>query len=106
MANHFYELHEGAADLLTNALLVSEREFSGEEFEARVRAARAAVLDTFEEDTLSEAIARELERSGEFTYIGDEKLAGSMSVGVLEEETYLVETTDELRTLVVDLDVS
>lgn len=106
MANHFYELHEGAADLLTNALLVSEREFSGPEFEALVRAARTAVLDAFEEDTLSEAIALELERTGEFTYIGDEKLTASMSVGVLDEETYLVETTDELRTLVVDLDVS
>lgn len=105
MANHFYEIHEGAADLLTNALLVSEQEYSGEAFETLVRAARATVLDTFEEDTLSEAIARELERTGNFTFIGDEKLTASMSVGVLEEETYLVETTDELRTLVVDLDV-
>jgi len=106
MANHFYELHEGAADLLTNALLVSDHAYSGKEFEAQVRAAREAVLETFEEDTLSEAIARELERTGLFTYIGDEKLAASMGVGVLDEETYLVETTDEFRTLVVDLDAS
>jgi len=42
----FYELHEGATDLLTDAVLVSEQEFSPEAFEAMVVAARAAVIDT------------------------------------------------------------
>ena len=70
----FYELHEGATDLLTDAVLVSDREYTPEAFAALVLAARAAVVDTFEEDTLVEAIARELERSHGFTYAGDEKL--------------------------------
>lgn len=106
MSLHFYELHEGATDLLTDALLVSERLYNNAEFEALVRAARDAVLDTFEEDTLVEAVARELERTHEFTYIGDEKLAASMSIGVRDEDTFLVEPSTEFRSIVVELDRS
>ena len=106
MSLHFYELHEGASDLLTNALLVSERAYSGEEFVALVRAARNAVLETFEVDTLVEAVARELERAHGFTYIGDEKLAASMSVGANDEDTFLVDTSEECRSIVVELDRS
>ena len=102
----FYELHEGASDLLSDALLVSQREVSAEAFATMVLAARAAVLDTFEEDTLVEAIARELERSHGFTYVGDEKLAASMSVGLEEEDTYLVEVSPEYRTLIAEVDLS
>ena len=103
---HFYELHEGASDLLTNALLVSDRAYSGEEFAALVRAARDAVIETFEEDTLVEAVARELERAHGFTYIGDEKLAASMSVGASDEDTFLVDSSSEFRSIVVELDRS
>jgi hypothetical protein len=102
----FYELHEGASDLLTDAILVSERDHAPESFAALVERARAAVLETFEEDTLVEAIARELERSHGFTYISDEKLRASMSVGIEEEDTYLVEQSDEFRSVVVELERS
>jgi len=102
----FYELHEGATDLLTDALLVSEREYAPEAFEALVVAARAAVVETFEEDTLVEAIARELERRHGFTYLGDEKLTASMSVGLEEGDTYLVETSGDYRTLIAEVDRS
>ncbi|MGH2380308.1 MAG: hypothetical protein ACRDG7_03690 [Candidatus Limnocylindria bacterium] len=102
----FYELHEGATDLMTDALLVSERDHTPEQFASMVLAARTAIIDTFEEDTLVEAIARELERSHGFTYIGDDKLHASMSVGMEEEDTYLVETSDEFRTIVAELERS
>jgi hypothetical protein len=102
----FYELHEGATDLMTDALLVSEREHSPDQFAAMVQVARGAVLDTFEEDTLVEAVARELERSHGFTYIGDEKLRASMSVGVEDEDTYLVEQSGEFRSIVVEMERS
>ena len=59
----------------------ASKQHSREEFAALVQEARAAVLETFEEDTLVEAVARELERSAGFTYISDEKLTASMSVG-------------------------
>jgi hypothetical protein len=106
MSLHFYELHEGAADLLTNALLVSDRAYSGDEFAAMVHTARDAVLETFEEDTLVEAVARELERTHGFTYIGDEKLEASMSVGATNEDTFLVDNSGEYRSIVVELDRS
>jgi hypothetical protein len=60
----------------------------------------------YEEDTLVEAIARELERSHAFTYIGDEKLRASMSVGVEEEDTYLVEQSGDFRSIVAELERS
>jgi hypothetical protein len=103
---YFYELHEGATDLMTDAILVSDRERSPEEFASVVLAARSKVIDTFEEDTLVEAIARELERTAGFTYIGDEKLRASMSVGMAEEDTFLVDQSDEYRSVVVELERS
>jgi hypothetical protein len=102
----FYELHEGATDLMTDALLVSEREHLPGAFAAIVDQARRAVIDTYEEDTLVEAIARELERNHGFTYIGDEKLTASMSVGADAEDTFLVEQSDEFRSIVAELDRS
>jgi hypothetical protein len=100
----FYELHEGATDLLTDALLVSQVEHSPEAFAGLVERARRAVIETYEEDTLVEAIARELERSHGFTYIGDEKLTASMSVGLDSDDTFLVEQSDEFRSIIVELE--
>lgn len=106
MPAFFYELHEGATDLMTDALLVSERDHTPAQFATMVKAARASVIDTFEEDTLVEAIARELERSHGFTYISDEKLRASMSVGMADEDNYLVEQSDEFRSIVAELERS
>ena len=106
MSLYFYELHEGATDLLTDAILVSERDHTPAQFETMVQAARTAVIDTFEEDTLVEAIARELERSHGFTFVSDEKLRASMSVGMEPEDTYLVEVSEEFRSIVAELERS
>ena len=102
----FYELHEGATDLMTDAILVSERDLTPAQFAEMVQTARGAILETYEEDTLVEAIARELERSHGFTYVSDEKLRASMSVGVEEEDTYLVEQSEEFRSIVVEMERS
>lgn len=101
---YFYELHEGATDLMSDALLVSETEHRPDAFAALVERARSAVLDTYEDDTLVEAVARELERSHGFTYIGDEKLTASMSVGQDAEDTFLVDHSDEFRSIVAELE--
>jgi hypothetical protein len=106
MRLYFYELHEGATDLMTDALLVSETRHEPEAFAELVRHARTAVLDTFEEDTLVEAIAREMERRHGFTYIGDEKLTASMSVGMEGEDTYLVEQSEDYRSIVAEMERS
>jgi hypothetical protein len=100
----FYELHEGATDLLTDALLVSEEQHSPEAFAQLVEQARSAVIDTYEDDTLVEAIASELERGHGFTYISDEKLTASMSVGLSPKDTFLVEQSDEFRSMIVEMD--
>jgi hypothetical protein len=102
----FYELHEGPTDLMTDALLLSDRDHTPAQFAGMVEVARKAVIDTFEEDTLVEAIARELERSHGFTYISDEKLRASMSVGMEDEDNYLVEQSDEFRSIVAELERS
>ena len=68
MAHFYYELHEGATDLMTDALLASERDHTPEQFAEMVRAARAAIIETFEEDT------------------------------------YLVEQSDEFRSIVAELE--
>jgi len=106
MRLYFYELHEGATDLMTDALLVSDRDHSPEQFASMVGTARTAIIETFEEDTLVEAIARELERSHGFTYIADEKLRASMSVGMADEDVYLVESSDEFRSIVAEMERS
>jgi hypothetical protein len=106
MPLYFYELHEGATDLMTDALLVSERDHTPAQFEELVRAARTAVLDTYEEDTLAEAVARELERTQGFTYISDEKLRASMSVGTEDDDTYLVDQSEDYRSIVVEMERS
>jgi hypothetical protein len=104
MPQFFYELHEGPTDLMTDALLVSEREHTPAQFAELVQAARRAVVETYEDDTIVEAVARELERSHGFTYISDEKLRASMSVGAEEADTYLVEIATEFRSLVAELE--
>ena len=100
----FYELHEGPTDLMTDALLVSERDHTPAQFAEMVQVARRAIVETYEDDTIVEAVARELERSHGFTYISDEKLRASMSVGVDAEDTFLVETSTEFRSLVAELE--
>ena len=104
MRLYFYELHEGPTDLMSDALLVSERELAPDAFAALVEQARSAVLETYEEDTLVEAVARELERNHGFIYIGDEKLSASMSVGQDAEDTFLVDHSDDFRSIVVELE--
>ncbi|MEP7081934.1 MAG: hypothetical protein ABI841_03040 [Chloroflexota bacterium] len=104
MSLYFYELHEGPTDLMTDALLVSERDHTPAQFAEMVQAARRAIVDTYEDDTIVEAVARELERSHGFTYLSDEKLRASMSVGATEADTFLVEIVPEFRSLVAELE--
>jgi hypothetical protein len=84
---YFYELHESDEDLFDDALLVHELEFDEDEFLELVLEARARVLGTFEEDTLVEAVARELERTRGFVYVGDERLRASVRLSPEEGQT-------------------
>ena len=106
----FYELHEGDDDVFTDLLLVSEDEMEPEDFYELVQSVRAQVQDTFEDDTLIEAIARELERNHDFIFVSDARLSASVHVSPIEAENRLIAIDDEIaesaefRTLFAQLD--
>src|SRR2546430_2395028 len=86
----FYEIHEGDEDLGNAVLLAHERRFEPVEFFALVKKARALLVDSYEEDSLSEAIANELARTAGFIHITDDLLVASVNVDVPEEGPFLV----------------
>jgi len=106
----FYELHEGDDDVFTDLLLVSEDEMEPEDFYELVQSVRQQVQDTFEDDTLIEAIARELERNHDFIFVSDARLSASVHVSPIEAENRLIAIDDqiaesaEFRTLFAQLD--
>ena len=108
---YFYELHEGDDDVFSDLLLVSDEQIEAEDFFELVQAIREKVQPTFEEDTLIEAIANELEREHGFTFVSDARLSASVHVSPIEAENRLISADDEIvesaefRTLLADFDV-
>jgi hypothetical protein len=111
-AVYFYELHEGDGDLFHDLLLVHETEFDPETFFDMVQAIRRRVQDDFEQDTLIEAIADELEDEHGFEVVRDERLTAAVNVSHEEEDNFLAElgdgtpfgATEGFRTLYATLD--
>jgi hypothetical protein len=96
---HFYEIHEGDEELGTAVLLAHEQRFEPLEFFAMVKRARLLVVDSYEEDSLAEAIANELQRSSGFVHVTDELLVASVNVDETEENTYLLTEGADERSL-------
>lgn len=92
---YFYELHEGDDDLFADLLLAREDEIPPDLFFEMVQDIRRRVQDTFEQDTLIEAIAEELEREHGFLFISDDRLTAAVNVSLAEEENFLAEFGDE-----------
>jgi hypothetical protein len=101
MQMFFYEIHEGDDELGTAVLLAHENAFSPDEFFSLVKKAKALLSEAHEEDTLSEAIANELERSGGFVHVTDDRLLASVNVGETDADTFLVTSDDATRTVFV-----
>lgn len=101
---YFYEVHEGDEELGTTVMLAHEKRFAPLDFLKTVKEARKKVLDTFEEDTLTEAVAVELERSHGFLYVSDDRLTAAVNVSDVEEENYLVATGGQQRSIYLSLD--
>ena len=107
---YFYELHEGDDDVFSDLLLVHDEQIEPEDFFELVQAIRLKVQDTFEEDTLIEAIALELEREHGFTFVSDARLTASVHVSTEEDENRLISLDDEImesaeyRSLLADLE--
>ena len=92
----FYELREGDNDVFAEVYVVSESEWEPEEFFELVQSIRRRIQDTFAHDTLSEAIAVELEREHGFIHVSDDSLVASVNVSMDEDENFLVRTEVEL----------
>jgi hypothetical protein len=92
---YFYELHESEGDLFTDVLLVHDAEYDEEGFLEIVLEARAAVMDSFNQDSLVEAVAAELERQHGFTFVHDARLTASVDVSREDGATTLAELSDD-----------
>jgi hypothetical protein len=106
---YFYELREGDDDIFSDLLLTREEEMAAEDFFGLVKTIRDDIRETYEADTLIEAIAEVLERDHGFTFVSDDLLAASVNVSESDEDTYLVETGDdearpEFRGILLDWD--
>lgn len=101
---YFYEIHEGDEDLGTAVLVGHEDQMSPEDFFRLVKKARELVKGAFEEPSLAEAIANELERAHGFTHVTDERLLASVNVGETDKDTFLVASDEGLRTVYVEAD--
>ncbi len=88
---HFYELHEGDGDIFGDLLLARDEEMAPEEFFDLVQSIRRRVLDRFEEETLIEAIAMELERDHGFVFISDDRLTAAVNVSRIDGDTFLAD---------------
>ena len=106
----FYELHEGDDEVFSDLLLVHDEQMEPEDFFELVQAIREKVQPTFEEDTLIEAIALELEREHGFTFVSDARLTASVHVSPIDAENRLISLDDEVlesaeyRSLFAELD--
>ena len=96
---HFYEIHEGDEEVGTAVLLAHEDRIEPVDFFELVKRARALVLDSYEEDSLAEAIANEMQRTGGFTHVTDDLLVASVNVDETEQNTYLLTEEGDTRTL-------
>ena len=96
---YFYELHEGDDELYSDVILAHDEEIGAEDFFDIVQEIRRRIQDTFEEDTLIEAIAVELEREHGFLYVSDERIAAAVNVSHQDDENFLIATEDEFSAL-------
>jgi len=101
---YYYEIHEGDDQFGAQVILAHETRFQPLDFLRLVKQARTRVLDTFEQDTLTEAIAADLERTHGFTYLSDDRLTAAVNVSEKEEDTFLAATGDEHRSIYLALD--
>ena len=109
----FYELHEGDDDVFSDVLLYHDTEYDEQELLELVLEARTAVLDTYTEDTLSEAIANELARRHGFLVVDDTQLRVAVNVSAQEGETAVArvdlgpvgrDDDDDHRSILIDVE--
>ncbi len=109
----FYELHEGDDDVYSDVLLAHDVEYDEQELLELVLEARTAVLGSYTEDTLSEAIANELARRHGFLVVDDSRLRVAVNVSAQEGETGVADVDlgpmgrdddDDHRSILIDVE--
>jgi hypothetical protein len=100
---HFYELQEGDGDTFFDVMLFREEEMGSEEFFTVVQSIRRRIQDTYQTDSLIEAIALELEQDYDFVFVSDDRLTAAVNVSKNDEDNFLADLEpDELDTEDVD----
>lgn len=92
----FYELHEGDDEVYSDVLLASDSEWEADEFFELVQSVRRRIQDTYQHDTLIEAIAAELEREHGFVFISDDRLSAAVNVSTQEGDNFLADLEGDL----------
>jgi len=109
----FYELHEGDDELYSDVLLYHDTEYDEQELLELVLEARTAVLESYSEDTLGEAIANELSRRHGFLVVDDTQLRVAITVSAQEGETAVAnvdlgpvgrDDDDDHRSILIDVE--
>ena len=96
---HFYELHEGDGEVFFDVLLFREEEMEPSEFFGVVQSIRRRLQESYETDSLIEAIAEELEQDYGFTFVSDDRLTAAVNVSKTEENNFLAELEEETTDL-------
>lgn len=90
----FYEIHEADDEMALGVTLAHEDRIDAHDFLAMVEEARGRIVESYEEDSLVEAIARELERSHGFYAALDQRLQAAVRASADEGGTALIPGTD------------
>jgi hypothetical protein len=91
----FYELHEGDAEVYSDAIVVSDSEWEPQEFFELVQRIRHDVQNAYEQDSLIEAIAAVLERDHGFIFVSDDRLAAAVNVSTQEADNFIADLDAE-----------
>jgi len=110
---YFYELHESDDEIFANIYLAHDSEYDEQEFLELVLEAQDAIGKSFEEESLIEGIAGELERKHGFTQV-EANLRAAVRVSAEEGETAITAVDerqaatpteeDDFRTMLVEVE--
>lgn len=92
---YFYELSESDDEILASLVLGHDSEYDEQEFLDLVLEAREAVLKDFEEESLIEAIATELEKRHGFVQV-ESNLRAAVRVSAEEGETAITAVDERI----------
>jgi hypothetical protein len=109
---YFYELSEADDEIFANLLLAHDAEYDEQEFLELVLESREKVLGSFEEDSLIEAVAAELERQHGFVQVEANLRAavrvsaeeGETAVAPVDERPSIPTEEDDFRTMLVEVE--